>query len=78
MRPGCLNHALLVAKAVRARRLTLAGWITKYTDPEMGVADESVDALKEPIGAPRLALIAFRHEIDSADVAALLDLEPLA
>ncbi|MBM3351845.1 MAG: hypothetical protein FJY51_01110 [Betaproteobacteria bacterium] len=78
MRPGCLNHALLTAKAVRAPGVTLAGWIANYIDPEMAVADQSVHALKERIGAPRLALIAFRHEIDSADVAALPDLEPLA
>jgi len=66
------------AEAVRAPGLTLAGWIANHIDPEMAVANESVHALKERIGAPRLALIAFRHEIDSADVAALPDLEPLA
>ncbi|MBM3359721.1 MAG: hypothetical protein FJY54_18675 [Betaproteobacteria bacterium] len=65
-------------RRVRTRGLTLAGWIANHIDPEMAFAGESVHALKEPIGAPRLALIAFRHEIDSADVAALLDLEPLA
>ncbi|MBM3359624.1 MAG: dethiobiotin synthase [Betaproteobacteria bacterium] len=78
MRLGCLNHALLTAEAVRARGLTLAGWIANHIDPEMAVADENVHALEERIGAPRLARIAFRHEIDSADVASLLDLEPLA
>ncbi|WP_416208717.1 ATP-dependent dethiobiotin synthetase BioD [Acidovorax sp.] len=35
LRLGCLNHALLTAEAIRARGLTLAGWVANRVDPEM-------------------------------------------
>jgi dethiobiotin synthetase len=33
LRLGCLNHALLTAGAIRARGLTLAGWVANHVDP---------------------------------------------
>ena len=35
LRLGCLNHALLTAEAIRARGLTLAGWVANRVDPDM-------------------------------------------
>ena len=34
MRLGCISHALLTADAIRARQLTLAGWIANPIDPD--------------------------------------------
>ena len=55
MRLGCLNHALLTAEAVRARGLTLAGWVANRIDPAMACADENLDFLRRHIPAPLLA-----------------------
>ena len=52
MRLGCLNHALLTAEAIRARGLTLAGWVANRVDPRMGAADDNVATLQARLGAP--------------------------
>jgi len=55
LRLGCLSHALLTAQAIRARGLTLAGWIANRIDPAMEAVDENVSALAGRLGAPLLA-----------------------
>lgn len=55
MRLGCLNHALLTAQAIRARGLTLAGWIANRIDPGMVAVAENVSALAQRLRAPLLA-----------------------
>ncbi len=55
LRLGCLNHALLTAEAVRARGLTLAGWVANRVDPEMAAVDENIAYLRARLAAPLLA-----------------------
>lgn len=55
LRLGCLNHALLSAEAIRARGLTLAGWVANRIDPSMAAADENIAFLRQRLGAPLLA-----------------------
>ena len=55
LRLGCLSHALLTAEAIRARGLTLAGWVANRVDPEMEAADENIAYLRARLGAPLLA-----------------------
>jgi dethiobiotin synthetase len=61
MRLGCISHALLTADAIRARHLTLAGWIANPIDRGFmpGTADFAayVDALDQRLPAPRLQLL---------------------
>jgi dethiobiotin synthetase len=59
MRLGCLNHALLTAEAIRARGLTLAGWIANRVDPAFLCPDENLDYLRTHLGAPLLADLPF-------------------
>ena len=59
MRLGCLNHALLTAEAIRARGLTLAGWIANRIDPAFLCPDENLDYLRTHLGAPLLADLPF-------------------
>ena len=54
IRLGCLNHALLTAQAIRARGLTLAGWVATRIDPGMRAAQASVDELVVRLSAPCL------------------------
>jgi dethiobiotin synthetase len=55
VRLGCLNHALLTARAVRERGLALAGWIANRIDPRMARADDNVRELSALLGAPPVA-----------------------
>lgn len=45
LRLGCLNHALLTAEAIRARGLSLAGWVANTVDPAMGYLDHNLSTL---------------------------------
>jgi dethiobiotin synthetase len=71
MRLGCLNHALLSAEAIRARGLTLAGWIADHIDPEMAHADANVAALQARLAAPLIARVAHNVLGASLDARAL-------
>jgi len=51
LRLGCLNHALLTAEAIRARGLTLAGWVANRIDPAMSAADDNIAYLTDRLGA---------------------------
>ncbi len=53
MRLGCLNHALLTVEAIRARGLTLAGWIANSASSEtMNARAENLSTLVRMIDAP--------------------------
>jgi len=72
MRLGCLNHALLTQEALRARGLTLAGWIANRIDPQMARFDDNLAALRSRLAAPLLGTIA--HGCDAVAAAAGLTL----
>ncbi|MGY4831597.1 dethiobiotin synthase [Sphaerotilaceae bacterium SBD11-9] len=52
LRLGCLNHALLTAEAIRARGLTLAGWVANRIDPQMPAQEDNIAYLRERLKAP--------------------------
>jgi dethiobiotin synthetase len=55
LRLGCLSHAALTAEAIRARGLTLAGWVANRIDPAMQAVDENIAWLQCRLAAPLLA-----------------------
>jgi len=55
LRLGCLNHAALTAEAIRARGLTLAGWVANRTDPAMQAQEDNMAWLQRRLAAPLLA-----------------------
>ena len=55
LRLGCLNHALLTAEAIRARGLTLAGWVANRVDPDMEAVEDNIAYLRARLNAPLLA-----------------------
>lgn len=77
MRLGCINHALLTARAIRARGLTLAGWLANHIDPKLEQADANVAALAQRLQAPLIARIPFSHDPDARRIAALMDVDQL-
>lgn len=52
LRLGCINHALLTAEAIRARGLTLAGWVANTVDASMPHVTDNITALNAALAAP--------------------------
>lgn len=65
MRLGCLNHALLSARAIEASGLPFAGWIANRIDPAMSCYAENLAYLQQHMPAPMLAEIP--HVADAAN-----------
>jgi dethiobiotin synthetase len=68
LRLGCLNHALLTQEAIRSRGLLLAGWVANHIDPAMLAQDENVATLRRRLAAPLLAEIAWRADVQAAQL----------
>jgi dethiobiotin synthetase len=56
LRLGCINHALLTAKAILQDGCHLAGWIANPIDPEFD-AQESVELLSEKLAVPLIQAV---------------------
>lgn len=52
LRLGCLNHALLSARAIAADGVHLAGWIASHVDPRMARVDDNLAMLRARLPAP--------------------------
>jgi len=64
LRLGCLNHALLSARAIDADGCRLLGWIGNRVDPAMARVDENVATLRERLAAPCLGVLPFLDDHD--------------
>ena len=60
LRLGCLNHALLTLEAIRARGLTLAGWVANHIDPAMLAQDDNIAFLQQKLQVPLLATVPYQ------------------
>lgn len=65
LRLGCINHALLSARAIAADRCRLAGWIGNRIEPGMARADDNLATLRERLPAPCLGVLPFMREPDA-------------
>ncbi|HVF34918.1 MAG TPA: dethiobiotin synthase [Candidatus Saccharimonadia bacterium] len=70
LRLGCINHALLTARAIRADRCLFGGWIGNRIDPDLAHADDVVATIAKFLGQPA-AIIAHGGVLDSAALAKL-------
>jgi dethiobiotin synthetase len=77
LRLGCLNHALLTARAIEEARTPFAGWIANEIDPHMAALEENVTALVERLSAPLLGRLPHRVPPDPRNLAAFLDVDAL-
>lgn len=57
LRLGCLNHALLTARAIVADGCRLVGWIGNAIDPALAAAEENLATLVELLPAPCLGVL---------------------
>lgn len=62
IRLGCINHALLSARAIRAAGLQLAGWVANVSGGNGQKVAENIGSIKNMIDAPLLAKIDFIAE----------------
>jgi dethiobiotin synthetase len=62
MRLGCLNHALLTVEAIKARGLSLAGWVANRIDPDMDEAEVNLTALHSILRSPCLGEISWQRD----------------
>jgi len=75
LRLGCLNHALLSARAIATDGCRLVGWIGNHIDPAMEAVDENIETLRHHLPAPCLGILP--HGMAPHDAAAKLDLSLL-
>ena len=75
LRLGCLNHALLSARAILADGCRLAGWIGNRIDPAMAAVEDNLETLREMLPAPCLGVLPYG--LDPAQAAGRLELAPL-
>ena len=68
LRLGCVNHARLTARAIRADGLRLLGWIGSAVDADFRHAEDTLAILDRVIGAPRLGLLSHRDAAADATV----------
>ena len=73
LRLGCINHALLSARAIAADGCELIGWIGNRIDPHMLRFDENVATLRERLPAPCLGILPFAAKADARQIGAHLD-----
>jgi dethiobiotin synthetase len=74
LRLGCINHALLTAEAIRARGLTLVGWVANTVDPNMLYLDENIAALQQRLNAACLGRIPRLEQASASAAATYLNL----
>ena len=74
LRLGCLNHALLSARAIAADGCRLIGWIANAIDPGMEAVDDNVAMLAARLPAPCWGRLPFEPAADAAASARLLRL----
>jgi len=68
LRLGCLNHALLTADVVRARGLSLAGWVANRIDPDMARAEQNIEALAHRLPCPLMGIVPFQRSPDASSI----------
>lgn len=59
IRLGCLNHALLTARAIAASGVEFAGWIANCLYPDCEFQEENTAALRERLQAPCLGTLPY-------------------
>jgi dethiobiotin synthetase len=77
LRLGCLNHALLTARAIGASSLPLYGWIANRIDPEFPCWEENVATLTRLLPAPLVGTVQHQAQRDVGAAARSLDVQSL-
>lgn len=63
MKLGCINHALLSAALLQAKKIKCEGWIANCIDPHMQALEENMDTLSQKLDFPLLAKVPFASDV---------------
>lgn len=63
MRLGCINHALLTEHLIVERKLAHVGWIANFMDPNLLLAEEVLETLKDLMQMPYLGQVAYQSDV---------------
>ena len=69
LRLGCLNHALLSARAIAQDGAHLAGWIASHVDPGMERVEDNLAMLRTRLPAPCWGVLPHVPDADPRDLA---------
>ena len=78
LRLGCLNHAQLTARAIRADGLELAGWVANAVDPDFQRPEANLATLAAELQAPLLGQLPYAPKTRPDEVAGLLKIAATA
>ena len=78
LRLGCLNHALLSARAIAVDGAHLAGWIASHVDPDMARVEDNIAMLRARMPAPCWGALPHAPDADPAAMARHLRIPMLA
>ena len=73
LRLGCLNHALLTARALEADSVEVLGWVANAVDPAFERPEANLATLQAALGMPLLGRLEYAPEDDTAASAAALE-----
>ena len=60
MKLGCINHSLLTVEAIKARGLTLHGWVANQIEPEMAFCNQNMATIAQKINLKSMFLSEFQ------------------
>jgi dethiobiotin synthetase len=69
LRLGCINHALLGARAIAGDGCRLVGWIGNRIDPDMARVEDNLATLRKLLPAPCLGVLPFVARPDPRELA---------
>ncbi|MEF9978455.1 MAG: dethiobiotin synthase [Thermomonas sp.] len=78
LRLGCLNHALLSARAIAADGAHLAGWIASHVDPAMERVEDNIAMLRARMPAPCWGVLPHAPDANPAAMTRYLRIPMLA
>lgn len=78
LRLGCLNHALLTARAIVERDLRLGGWVANTIDTGFAKRKANIETLERRLDAPLLGVVPALSAPEPSEVLRHLDFECLA
>lgn len=78
LRLGCINHAILSARAITADGCRLIGWIGNGVDAQMARVEDNLATLREHLPAPCVGVLPFADNPNPGTLSAHLDALRLA
>ena len=62
LRLGCLNHALLTARAIQSSAQPICGWVANRIDPEFSYWEENLATLTKLLPAPCIGMVEYQPQ----------------